>query len=133
MKQVVSFDKLKLTNHQLDDNGHVSTGNNGYSGDRYSGNDGYSGLNPPDDAILFTVSGITAIADKILEVLIKNRDFDTIFLLRLKIFHSVVDGGHSSLATNSTFFQVSFLKNIRQINDPSLGKHNSFTFLSRLN
>ena len=24
MKQVVSFDKLKLTNHQLDDNGHVS-------------------------------------------------------------------------------------------------------------
>ena len=40
------------------------TGNDGYSGDRYSGNDGYSGLNPPDDAILFTVSGITAIADK---------------------------------------------------------------------
>lgn len=25
MKQVVSFDKLKLTNNQLDDNGHVST------------------------------------------------------------------------------------------------------------
>ena len=24
MKQVISFDKLKLTNHQLDDNGHVS-------------------------------------------------------------------------------------------------------------
>ena len=24
MKQVVSFDKLKLTNHQLDENGHVS-------------------------------------------------------------------------------------------------------------
>ena len=24
MKQVVSFDKLKLTNHQLDDNGHVN-------------------------------------------------------------------------------------------------------------
>ena len=42
----------------------VSTGNDGYSGDRYSGNDGYSGQNPPDDAILFTVSGITAIADK---------------------------------------------------------------------
>ena len=48
------------------------TGNNGYSGDRYSGNDGYSGLNPPDDAILFTVSGITAIADKILRILIKK-------------------------------------------------------------
>ena len=40
------------------------TGNDVYSGDLYSGNDGYSGLNPPDDAILFTVSGITAIADK---------------------------------------------------------------------
>lgn len=25
MKQVVSFDKLKLTNNQMDDNGHVST------------------------------------------------------------------------------------------------------------
>ena len=25
MKQVVSFDKLKLTNNQLDDNGHVKT------------------------------------------------------------------------------------------------------------
>ena len=56
-----------------------TTGNNGYSGDRYSGNDGYSGLNPPDDAILFTVNGITAIADKKLEILIKNRDFDAIF------------------------------------------------------
>ena len=40
------------------------TGNDRYSGDRYSGNDGYSGLKTPDDAILFTVSGITAIADK---------------------------------------------------------------------
>ena len=52
-----------------------TTDNDGYSGDRYSGNDGYSGLNPPDDAILFTVSGITAIADK------KFGDFDkmTIF------------------------------------------------------
>ena len=48
------------------------TDNDGYSGDRYSGNDGYSGLNPPDDAISFTVSGITAIADKILEILIKK-------------------------------------------------------------
>ena len=47
-----------------------NTGNDGYSGDRYSGNDGYSGLNPPDDAILFTVSGITAVADKKLKILI---------------------------------------------------------------
>ncbi len=32
MKQVISFDKLKLTNHQLDDNGHVS----GYSSRKFS-------------------------------------------------------------------------------------------------
>ena len=40
------------------------TGNDVFSGDHYSGNDGYSGLNPPDNPILFTVRGITAIADK---------------------------------------------------------------------
>ena len=51
------------------------TGNDGYSGNPYSGNDGYSGLNPPDDTILFTVCGITAIADKKLEILIKKIDF----------------------------------------------------------
>ena len=39
------------------------TGNDVYSGDRYCGNDRYSGLNPPDNAISFTVSRITAIAD----------------------------------------------------------------------
>ena len=41
-----------------------STDNDVYSGDVYSGNDGYSGPKPPDDAILFAVSGITAITDK---------------------------------------------------------------------
>ena len=51
----------------------LSTGNDVYSGDRYCGNDRYSGLKNPDDAILFTVSGITAIADKKLEILIKKR------------------------------------------------------------
>ena len=51
--------------------GYTCTENDVYSGDLYSGNDGYSGLNPPDDAILFTVSGITAIADKKLEILIE--------------------------------------------------------------
>jgi len=50
----------------------TNTGNNVYSGDHYSGNYRYSGLNPPDDAILFTVSGITAIADKKLKILIKK-------------------------------------------------------------
>ena len=52
-----------------------STGNDVYSGDLYSGNDRYSGLKTPDDAILFTVSGITAIADKKFEILIKKIDF----------------------------------------------------------
>ena len=52
-----------------------NTGNDGYSGNRYSGNDGYSGLNPPDDAILFTVSGITAIVDKKFVDFDKNHDF----------------------------------------------------------
>ena len=47
----------------------VYTGNDAYSGDRFCGNDGFSGPKPPDHAILFTVSGITAIADK------KFRDF----------------------------------------------------------
>ena len=41
-----------------------TTGNDVYSGDRYCGNDRYNGLKTPDEANLFTVSGITAIADK---------------------------------------------------------------------
>ena len=41
----------------------------------YSGNDGYSGLNPPDDAILFTVSGITAIADNFFDNNGQNDNF----------------------------------------------------------
>ena len=45
--------------------------NDVYSGDRYSGNDRYSGLINPDDAILFNVSRITAIADKIFEILMQ--------------------------------------------------------------
>ena len=53
------------------------TGNDRYSGDRYSGNDRYSGLKPPDDAILLTVSGITAIADKKFEDFDKNDYFST--------------------------------------------------------
>ena len=49
-----------------------NTGNNVYSGDRYCGNDRYSRLKPADNAILFTVSGITTIADKKSEILIKK-------------------------------------------------------------
>ena len=52
----------------------LNTGNDVYSGDRYSGNDRYSGLNPPDDAILFTVSRITAIADNFFGNFDKNDD-----------------------------------------------------------
>ena len=47
----------------------ITTDNDGYIGDRYSG------LNPPDDAILFTVSGITAIADNLFGNFEKNDDF----------------------------------------------------------
>ena len=50
-----------------------STGNDVYSGDHYSGNDQYSGPKTPDDAILFTVCGITAKADKKLDILMKKK------------------------------------------------------------
>ena len=42
----------------------ASTGNDRYSGHGYSGIDRYSGTKNPDDAILFTVSGITAIVEQ---------------------------------------------------------------------
>ena len=41
----------------------ISTVNDRYSGDRFSGNDGFSGTKTPDDAILFTVSGITVLVE----------------------------------------------------------------------
>ena len=44
-----------------------TTVNDRYSGDRFSGNDGFSGTKPPDDAILFTVSGITVLVELFLE------------------------------------------------------------------
>ena len=42
----------------------VCTGNDRYSGHGYSGIDRFSGTKTPDDAILFTVSGITAIVEQ---------------------------------------------------------------------
>ena len=42
----------------------TNTVNDRYSGHRYSGIDHYSGTKTPDDAILFTVSGITAIVEQ---------------------------------------------------------------------
>ena len=52
----------------------LSTGNGHYSGDGYSGIDRYSGTKPRDDAILFTVSEITAIVEQ------KFRDFSKILM-----------------------------------------------------
>ena len=54
-----------------------STGKDRYSGHGYSGIDRYSGTKTPDDAILFTVSGITAIVEQ------KFRKFR--FYLKLKV------------------------------------------------
>ena len=51
----------------------MDTGNNHYSGDDYSGIDRFSGTKTPDDAILFTVSGITAIVEQ------KFREFRCFF------------------------------------------------------
>ena len=42
----------------------TSTGKDRYSGHGYSGIDRFSGTKNPDDAILFTVSGITAIVEQ---------------------------------------------------------------------
>ena len=55
------------------------TGNDVYSGNRYSRNDRYSRLKPPDDAILFTVSGITTIAEKNWRFWWKRSTFQSIF------------------------------------------------------
>ena len=55
------------------------TGNDRYSGHGYSGIHRYSGTKTPDDAILFTVSGITAIVEQ------KFRFFPKI-LMRCSIF-----------------------------------------------
>ena len=41
----------------------VDTDNDRYSGHGYSGIHRYSGTKPPDDAILFTVSGITGLVE----------------------------------------------------------------------
>ena len=54
----------------------LNTGNDVYSGDRFWGNDRFRGPKLPADAILFTISGITAIADNsFLEILIKMTIF----------------------------------------------------------
>ena len=57
----------------------TNTGNDRYSGDPFSGNDGFSGTKTPDDAILFTVSGITAIVEQKIRIFTK-------ILMRCSIF-----------------------------------------------
>ena len=57
-----------------------STGNDRYSGDRYSGIDRFSGTKTPDDAILFTVSGITSIVEQKFR---KFRGFFPTILMRI--------------------------------------------------
>ena len=54
-----------------------TTVNDHYSEDRFSGNNGFSGTKNPDDAILFTVSGITAIVEQKFQ---KNRFFPKILM-----------------------------------------------------
>ena len=56
----------------------ANTVNDCYSGDRYSGIDRYSGAKTSDDAILFTVSGITAIVELFFELLKKTLLFSEI-------------------------------------------------------
>ena len=68
----------------------ISTGNDRYSGHGYSGIDRYSGTKTPDDAILFTVSGITAIVEqKFREFRCFFRNFDAdlnkVGILKLKV------------------------------------------------
>ena len=52
-----------------------STGNDRYSEHGYSGIDRYSGTKNPDNAILYTVSGITATVEPFFENFQKNSYF----------------------------------------------------------
>ena len=54
----------------------ISTGNDRYSGHGYSGIDRFSGTKTPDDAILFTVSGITAIVEQKFRCFFRDFDAD---------------------------------------------------------
>ena len=54
------FSKLNLLSRRY-------TVNDRYSGDRFSGNDSFSGTKPPDNAIIFTVGGITVLVELFLE------------------------------------------------------------------
>ena len=64
------------------------TGNDRYSGHGYSGIDRYSGTKTPDDAILFTVSGITAIVDQKIQKF-QLKVVKDIFFSKNKMFYNL--------------------------------------------
>ena len=47
----------------------LNTASDPFSGHGYSGKDGFSGTKTPDDAILFTVSGITVLVELFWKIL----------------------------------------------------------------
>ena len=65
---------------------YLSTINDRYSGDRFSGNDGFSGTNTPDNAILFTVSGITILVELFWKISALFVNFLTFFMQKVMIF-----------------------------------------------
>ena len=62
-----------------------TTVNDRYSGDRFSGIDRFNGTKNPDDAILLTVSGITAIVENFLENFDAN--LSKVGILKLKTLY----------------------------------------------
>ena len=63
-----------------------TTVNDLYNGDRFSGNDGFSGTKTPDDAILFTVSGITVLVELFSKISALFVNFLTFFMQKVMIF-----------------------------------------------
>ena len=62
------------------------TVNDRYSGDRFSGNDGFSGTKIPDDAILFTDSGITVLVELFWKSVTLFVNFLTYFMQKVMIY-----------------------------------------------
>ena len=87
-----------------------STDNDRYSGHGYSGIHRYSGTKTPDDAILFTVSGITAIVEQ------KFRKF--------RVFSENL----SKLSKQSRYFEAQVIKDLFYFFKKKM-YHNLFLFL----
>ena len=77
LEHLLIFNRDELDTWETIDN---STVKDCYSEDRFSGNDGFSGTKTPDDAILFTVSGITVLVELFLENFGTFCQFSYIFL-----------------------------------------------------